>query len=268
MKNTELTVGPQSSGFMTIDSLDQALRVSEMIAKSQFCPRQFQNKPGDVLICMQVGQELGLKPMQALQNIAVINGRPSVWGDAVMAICKNSHDFEYINESYNEKTLTATCVAKRNNQPEVQATFSQQDAKTAGLWGKQGPWTQYPQRMLQMRARGFALRDAFPDRLRGIISREEANDIGHHKEVIDDVVSESQLEELVDLAQQAQATPEDLQKATGFKKLEEITYSEFTSLRQRLLKKIKLIQEQEKLRAITANKEVPDVTVISADKNK
>ena len=55
--------------------------------------------------------------------------------------------------------------------------FSVANAKTARLWGKQGPWTQYPERMLAQRARGFALRDAFPDALKGIITREEAEDI-------------------------------------------------------------------------------------------
>ena len=50
-------------------------------------------------------------------------------------------------------------------------------AKKASLWTKPGPWQQYPDRMLQMRARGFALRDTFADVLRGLISREEAEDM-------------------------------------------------------------------------------------------
>jgi hypothetical protein len=54
--------------------------------------------------------------------------------------------------------------------------FSVADAKRAGLWGKSGPWTQYPRRMLQLRARGFALRDAFPDVLKGLVTAEEAQD--------------------------------------------------------------------------------------------
>jgi hypothetical protein len=54
--------------------------------------------------------------------------------------------------------------------------FSVTDAKKAQLWGKGGPWSQYARRMLQMRARGFALRDAFPDVLRGLITAEEAQD--------------------------------------------------------------------------------------------
>jgi hypothetical protein len=70
----------------------------------------------------------------------------------------------------------AVCVAKRKNRTEVISKYSVEDAKRAGLWNKQGPWTQYPKRMLQMRARGFALRDAFPDVLKGLITVEEAQD--------------------------------------------------------------------------------------------
>jgi hypothetical protein len=67
-------------------------------------------------------------------------------------------------------------VAKRKGRKPVTAKFSVEDAKRAGLWGKQGPWQAYPKRMMQMRARGFALRDAFPDVLKGLITAEEAQD--------------------------------------------------------------------------------------------
>ena len=55
-------------------------------------------------------------------------------------------------------------------------TFTVGDAIRAGLWKKAGPWTMYPKRMLQMRARSFALRDAFPDVLRGLVATEEVED--------------------------------------------------------------------------------------------
>ena len=72
--------------------------------------------------------------------------------------------------------MRARCVVIRNGEPPVVREFGYVEAKQAGLWGKAGPWTQYPARMLQMRARGFALRDAFPDALRGLLSEHEAQD--------------------------------------------------------------------------------------------
>jgi hypothetical protein len=142
-------------------------------------PKAYQGKPQDILVCVQWGYEMGLAPMQALQNIAVINGKPSVYGDAMMALVQASAVCEDVEEYFeNEGTPNpvAVCIAKRKNRKPVIAKFSVEDAKRAGLWAKQGPWSAYPKRMMQMRARGFALRDAFPDVLKGLISAEEAAD--------------------------------------------------------------------------------------------
>lgn len=160
-------------------TLDEAMRFSDMLAKSSMVPKAYQGKPEDVLVAVQWGKELGLAPLQALQNIACINGKPSVYGDAAMALVQNSVICENIEEYFEgEGTAnpTAVCVAHRKNRTPITAKFSVEDARRAGLWGKQGPWTAYPKRMLQMRARGFALRDAFPDVLKGLITVEEAQD--------------------------------------------------------------------------------------------
>lgn len=160
-------------------TITEAIQFSEMLASSQMVPKAYQNKPQDIMVCVQWGYEIGLAPMQALQNIAVINGKPSVYGDAAMALVQASPVCEDIEEYFeNEGTPNpiAVCVAKRKGRKPVVAKFSVEDAKRAGLWGKQGPWTAYPKRMMQMRSRGFALRDAFPDVLKGLITAEEAQD--------------------------------------------------------------------------------------------
>lgn len=157
-------------------TFDDAIKFSEMLAKSDFVPKAFQGKPGDILAAIQMGYEVGLAPMAALQNIAVINGRPSMWGDALLAIVQASGLLETIDESDDGKT--ATCRVKRKGDPTPRvSTFSMDDASRAALAGKQGPWQQYPKRMRQMRARSFALRDKFADVLKGLIAREEAIDI-------------------------------------------------------------------------------------------
>lgn len=152
----------------------EAERFSAILSKSDFVPKDYQGKPGNILAALQMGMELGLAPMQALQNISVINGRPSVWGDAALAIVMNSPQFEAMDET--DDGTTATCVMKRRGRPAITRKFSMDDAKKAGLLSKSGPWQSYPARMRQMRARSWALRDAFPDVLRGLITREEAQD--------------------------------------------------------------------------------------------
>jgi hypothetical protein len=160
-------------------TLTEAMAFSEMLAKSSMVPRAYQGKAEDVLVAMQWGREIGLAPLQALQNIAVINGKPSVYGDAAMALVQASpvcEDIEETIEGEGTPNPVAVCIAKRKGRKPVVARFSLEDAKRAGLWGKPGPWQAYPKRMMQMRARGFALRDAFPDVLKGLITVEEAQD--------------------------------------------------------------------------------------------
>lgn len=169
-------------------TISEAMEFSKMLADSSMVPRAYQGKPQDIMVCVQWGYEIGLAPMQALQNIAVINGKPSVYGDAALALVQSSpvcEDIEEYFEAEGTPNPVAVCVAKRKGRKPVVARFSVEDAKRAGLWGKQGPWQAYPKRMMQMRARGFALRDAFPDVLKGLITAEEAQDypgeINHSK---------------------------------------------------------------------------------------
>jgi hypothetical protein len=152
------------------------------VATSDFAPKDFRGKPESCLLAIQHGAELGLSPMQSLQSIAVVNGRPSVYGDTALAVCKGSPVCEWVRETIEGEGehMVAVCQAKRRGDAQpVESRFGVAEAKKAGLWGKQGPWTQYPRRMLQMRARGFALRDAFPDVLRGLVTAEEAADYTH-----------------------------------------------------------------------------------------
>ena len=163
-------------GFMIPTSVKEGMELAQWIAKSDLAPKDYKDKPGNVLIAMQMGLEVGLSPMQAIQNIAVINGRPSIWGDSMLALCQNSPDFESINE--NESTDdVGVCVVKRRGMEAQRREFTVEMAKKAGLWGKQGPWQTAPARMLKLRARAFALRDTFADALRGLQSAEEQRDI-------------------------------------------------------------------------------------------
>lgn len=171
--STEIATQKQHFSLAPKD-LDEAMRFADMLAGSSIVPKDYIGKPGNCLVAIQWGMELGLQPMQAMQSIAVINGRPSLWGDAMLALVKAHPAFEWIKEECDGNV--ATCTIKRRGEPEVVQSFSMEEAKRAGLTGKAGPWTQYPKRMLQMRARGFALRDAFPDALRGVVSAEEARD--------------------------------------------------------------------------------------------
>lgn len=137
-----------------------------------------------MVIAIELGANIGLKPMQSIQSIAIINNRPTIWGDGLRAVILSHPLCEEIlewseGEGDNE---TAYCQIRRRGRPDpVKRHFSTADAKRAGLWGKPGPWTQYPQRMRPMRAFSWAARDAFADALRGIQIAEEVADYVMHR---------------------------------------------------------------------------------------
>jgi len=176
---TEISTNTTPTRGLALASFDDAFRFATMVAKSEFAPKDFRGKPESCLLAIQHGSEIGLSPMQSLQNIACINGRPAIWGDAALALCLASPVCDGIHETIDGDgdNMTAVCqTSRKGKDANVVGRFSVADAKRAGLWGKSGPWTQYPKRMLQLRARGFALRDAFPDVLRGLVTAEEAQD--------------------------------------------------------------------------------------------
>jgi hypothetical protein len=172
---------------LTPQTLQEAQQYAKLIADSDMVPQDYKGKPGNVLVAVQMGGEVGLNPIQSLQNIAVINGRPSIWGDALIALVRASPECEYVKEQVHRDDQGAPTYAevrvKRKGEDEALRTFSRQEAEKAGLWGKQGPWQSYPSRMLQMRARAFALRDVFPDVLKGLHVAEEVQDIPAEKDM-------------------------------------------------------------------------------------
>lgn len=169
-----LTAGARPKAIVPTD-MDQVWRFATIVVKSGMAPKGME-KAEAITVAIMHGLEVGLTPLMALQRIAVINGRPSIWGDAAIGLVRASGLCEYVQEMINGDgdNMVASCRAKRKGEKEpIERTFSVGDAKKAGLWGKQGPWQQYPKRMLQMRCRAFALRDLFADVLGGLYIAEE-----------------------------------------------------------------------------------------------
>lgn len=169
IESKELLPAPQDVG--------QALAYAQELSKSELLPTIYKGKPQNILIAMMWSKSIGMPTIQGLNSIAVINGRPSLYGDALKALVMSSGQCEDFEESFDEQAYTATCRIKRRGIPSpTVATFSYEEAGAAGLTGKDGPWKRYPKRMCQMRARAFAIRDAFPDLLMGISVAEEQQD--------------------------------------------------------------------------------------------
>ncbi|MFO1151176.1 MAG: hypothetical protein U1E62_22595 [Alsobacter sp.] len=155
------------------------MRLAEAVVAAGMAPRGMTTPAACVVVILH-GLEVGLTPLMALQRIALLEGRPTIWGDGALALVRASGLCRSIVETVEgdrPENWIASCTVWRKGEGEpVSRSFGVPDARRASLWGRPGPWTSYPRRMLQMRARAFALRDVFPDVLGGLYLREEFED--------------------------------------------------------------------------------------------
>jgi hypothetical protein len=173
-----LTAGNKPVAIVPVD-FDGAYRIANVVVTAGMAPKTLQSVE-KAMVAILHGLEVGLTPMNALQSIAVINGRPTIWGDGAIGLIRASGLLEYMKEFYENEDdplkMKAVCIVKRKGEPEpVRGDFSMADAKKAGLLSKEGPWQTYPKRMLKMRAR-WPLRDTFADVLKGLALKEEVED--------------------------------------------------------------------------------------------
>ena len=162
------------------NSLAELDYLSKKLTQSGMVPRAYQGRPADAFVAIAYGAEVGLPPLASLMHIAVINGRPGLFGDAIAGVAIKSGAIRSIDERLEGEphtdSWTAVAVVTRPDGSKVERRFSVADAKKAQLWNKAGPWQQYAGRMLAARARGYAVRDAAPHAFLGF-TVEELRDI-------------------------------------------------------------------------------------------
>ncbi len=155
-----------------VQTLEMCRQLGHHYSQTEMVPKQYRGKPEDAAVAIQWGMEIGLQPLQALQNVAVVNGNATLWGDALVALVKQSGQCEYLTTQWDEQSMTAIVSTKRRGEPtEETRTYSMADAQTAGLSGRQ-TYQQHGKRMIQARARSHVLRDVYADLLKGFQVRE------------------------------------------------------------------------------------------------
>lgn len=179
MENKHVPTTMAKSGFSLVaGNFEEAMKIATMLAGSKLVPTQYQGYPEDVLIACSWGESLGLKPLPALNAIAVINGRPQLFGDALKALIMKHGTIE---EHWDNEKGVWTMTAHRNGHPDVTWSYGYDDAIAAGhvsynpqnnTFGlgarKSDAWAKYTKRMCQLKCRNFVIRDAFPDVIQGI----------------------------------------------------------------------------------------------------
>lgn len=152
-------------------------KLANAVASSALIPSDLRGKPGDVLIIMLTGHELGLPPMLALQKVYVIKGRPFIGSELLAAKVQSSPACLYFTlvESSERK---ATYETHRKGSPKpVQMSYTIEEANKAGLTGKDN-WKNHAAAMLRARAAAALARAVYPDLIMGFdsMSEEELND--------------------------------------------------------------------------------------------
>ena len=178
MENRHVPVMAKSGFSLVAGNFEEAMKIANMLAGSKLVPQQYQGHPEDVLIACSWGESLGLKPLSALNAIAVVNGRPQLFGDALKALIMKHGTIE---ENWDNEQGVWTMTAHRKGFPDVTWSYGYNDAIAAGhvsynpqsnTFGlgarKSEAWVKYTKRMCQLKCRNFVIRDAFPDVIQGI----------------------------------------------------------------------------------------------------
>lgn len=178
MPLTKAEIPLDDNGIVLCKTYDALFRYADSVFKSGLAPESFKS-PTAILVAMQHGAEIGMKPLQALQNIAVIGKKPSLYGKALPALVMQ-HGLMDLFEEWIEgegDQMTAYCKTRRKGfeTPRVD-TFSVADAKRAGLWGKQ-TWALYPKDMLKYKARARNFNAQFADVLCGLPTFEDVREV-------------------------------------------------------------------------------------------
>lgn len=129
--------------------LGQLMEVAKVMAASNLLPQALRGKPADVFITIMYGQELNFTPMQAIQGIYVVNGRPSLAGQTWLSLVRKAGHRVSVTE-HTEKACTVT-ITRGDTGEEHTETFTWDEAVRAKLT-KKDVWTSWPKRMLLWRA--------------------------------------------------------------------------------------------------------------------
>jgi hypothetical protein len=148
-------------------SWDQKMKFAETLVKTGFLPKAI-TTPAQALAIILTGQELDIPPMHSLRSIHVIEGKPTLSSELMLALMLRGGVVCTWLESDDQR---ATLRAKRGN-TEFTGTFELEDAKRAKLTGKIG-WQFYPEAMLRARVIALVARVVAPDLIAGLYTPEE-----------------------------------------------------------------------------------------------
>lgn len=199
-------------GIIAPADASEEARFAQMMLTTRVLPECFVTRE-QVMLAMQMLRTLGVPPAIGIRQVMVVNNVLAIWGELPKAACQHqieaweefrfTEDYKPIsfeNRNLHETPFGAVARVKRRGEDRtVEGYFTIPQARAAGLFGRKGPWTTYTDRMLQMRARSRALKDAFPDILSGVaIAEYDYNILGGRGEAFYGDAGEQRAKALAD----------------------------------------------------------------------
>lgn len=148
--------------------LESKMKYAQALAVSNLLPRQYQQSPANVLLAMELGEALGVPPIQAINGIHVVEGKPSASADLIASLVRRAG--HKLRTTVDDDALVAVAQIIRQDDPDFvfEARWDMEKARKAGLAGK-GVWKNYPGQMLRNRAITEVARMGASDALYGVI---------------------------------------------------------------------------------------------------
>lgn len=166
-------------------SFEKLMEMANMLAKSTIVPAQYQNRPENTFVALDMASRMGVSPMVVMQNLYIIQGKPSWSGQAMASMIRNSSEFRNVELHYvgqaGTDTWGAYITAERvsNGKTIKGGTVTIAIAKKEGWYQKAGSkWQTMPEQMLAYRAYAWFGRVYCPEILMGLQSTEEVYDSG------------------------------------------------------------------------------------------
>ena len=164
-------------------SYDKLLDMANMLAKSTIVPVAYQNRPENTFVALDMASRMGISPMVVMQNLFVIQGKPSWSGQAMASMIRNSKEFKKVTLHYvgteGKDDWGAYVTAERASDGLLikGATVTIAVAKKEGWYQKSGSkWPTIPELMLAYRAYAWFARVHAPEIMMGLQSTEEVYD--------------------------------------------------------------------------------------------
>jgi hypothetical protein len=190
---TELSTPPEVTDIQIQRenaAFEMLQRQAKMFSSSSLVPKDFQGNIANCAIGINIAKRLGADPFMVLQNIDIIHGRPSFRATFLIAMVNAAGRFEPLqfrmegDEGKPSRSCVAWTKSKPDGTPLEGPKITLEMAKAEGWSTKNGSkWLTMPELMLRYRAAAFFARLYAPDITLGMMTAEEAVDIGSVRDV-------------------------------------------------------------------------------------